>query len=58
MNTNNTEATSTEQLYYHAEFKGNPYNGGVINVTREVPQLPIKIREQKWKTKCLQEQSD
>jgi hypothetical protein len=47
MNTTNTEAVSTEQLYYHAQFKGNPYNGGVINVTRDVPQLPIRIREQK-----------
>jgi hypothetical protein len=31
--------------YYHAPFSGNPWKNGVVNVSTDVPKLPISMRQ-------------
>jgi hypothetical protein len=44
---------STSPRYYHAIFPGNPHKGGVINVSTDVPRLPISQRTVKGTCKAL-----
>lgn len=32
--------------YYHVPFPGNPHKNGVVDIKRDVPSLPIKLREE------------
>ena len=52
-------AISMKQLtsnLYHAPIPGNPWKNGVINVSTDVPSLPISVRQKQDKlaTKCHQ----
>ena len=38
-----------EPRYVHAPFPGNPNKNGIINVSTDVPFLPIKEREKQKK---------
>jgi hypothetical protein len=44
---------STSPRYYHSPFPGNPHKGGVINVSTDVPRLPISQRTVKGTCKAL-----
>jgi hypothetical protein len=39
------QGTPVNNKYYHAIFAGNPHKGCVVNVSIDVPKLPISKRE-------------